>query len=83
MTLKELKDRRDHWRGLADKYIKHAYKKYKEKHPKTVYIKCPLCLDKHALDPYNWTETCRGYMSLADFEMIVKIETGKRVEYAE
>lgn len=49
----------------------------------TEYIKCGLCQEKHILDKYNWVDGCKGYMSLGDFEMIVKFETGKDVEYAE
>ena len=83
MTLKELKARRDHWRGLADKYVEHSKKKRKEiKKAKIDYIKCPLCQNLHPIDTYQWVDTCQGYMSLVDFELIVKMETGESVLYA-
>ena len=49
----------------------------------TEYIRCGLCLGEHILDKYNWVDSCQGYISLGDFEMIVKYNTGKNVEYAE
>ena len=46
------------------------------------YIKCDLCLGNHILDKYNWVDSCQGYISLTDFEMIIKFNTGNDVEYA-
>ena len=46
------------------------------------YIKCPLCQNLHPIDKYNWIDTCQGYLSLTDFEMIVKLETGESIEIA-
>ena len=82
-TLKELKDRRDFWRDKAKQYVEHATKKHEEKHPEPEHIKCPLCINLHIIDMYQWVDSCRGYMSLGDFEMIVKLETGESVEYAD
>jgi hypothetical protein len=48
----------------------------------TVYIKCPLCLETHIIDKYGWVDGCRGYMDLADFELITKMEyTGESIKY--
>ena len=46
-------------------------------------IKCQLCYDKHEIDRYGWVESCRGYMNLSDLELIVKMETGENIKYAE
>jgi len=83
VSLKELKARRDHWRDLADRYVEHSKKKRVKKEPhSTRLIRCPLCQKLHLLDTYSWVDTCQGYMSLVDFELIVKIETGESVSYA-
>ena len=44
-------------------------------------IICPLCLGVHEIDNTDWIQSCQGYISLGDFEMIVKYNTGKSVEY--
>ena len=46
------------------------------------HIECPLCQNLHPIDKYDWIDTCEGYMSLEDFEMIVKLKTGESIEYA-
>ena len=44
-------------------------------------IKCQLCLGTHKIDNTGWVQSCQGYISLGDFEMIVKYNTGESVEY--
>ena len=38
--------------------------------------------DKHIIDKYNWVDSCKGYMSLGDFEKIIKYEIAEDVIYA-
>ena len=45
-------------------------------------VKCQLCFGTHEIDNTNWVQSCQGYMSLGDFEMIVKYNTGESIEYA-
>ncbi len=41
-------------------------------------IKCPFCYNEHKIDRYDWVETCKGYMHINEFQLIIT-ESGDRL----